>query len=232
MSAEPEKKTVAYSSKVSFDNYVTHLHDNPPLPSRLDKGVMGHLNYGTQQALVAAFKFFNLVNKDNVPTPRLEKLVAATGEDRKALLLQMLKEGYPFLFDGSVDLSRVSPHEFEEKFKRDTGVSGSTADKAISFFLGMAAEAGVQLSPHLTKRRPSSPSAASKRPRARREKRDKGNTPPPPPPDEPPVVTGDFKTQLLAKFPKFDPSWDDGLKKQWFAGFSDLMKTTGMKEDK
>lgn len=33
-----------------------------------------------------------------------------------------------------------------------------------------------------------------------------------------------YRTQLLAKFPEFDPSWPDEIKAKWFEGFSQFME--------
>ena len=41
----------------------------------------------------------------------------------------------------------------------------------------------------------------------------------------PPAVADDALARaLVAKFPDFNPGWKDDLKKQWFAGYADLMK--------
>ncbi|HWA68293.1 MAG TPA: hypothetical protein VG821_00480 [Rhizomicrobium sp.] len=229
MSAEPDQKAPPYSSKTSFENYLNHLRDNPPLPTRIDKGVMSHLNYGTRQALVGSLRYLKLMGKDDVPTPRLEKLLKATGADRTALLKEIVSEAYPYLFDGSMALDRVSPHEFEEKFKREAGVNGSTAEKAIAFFLGIAADAGVNLSPHLTKRK-ASPTGPRK-PKVKREKREEAPPPPNPNVNQNNGNGGDITNQLLAKFPPFDPAWPDPIKTKWFEGFEKLMKSSGAAKD-
>jgi hypothetical protein len=229
MSAEPDQKAPPYSSKTSFENYLNHLRENPPLPTRIDKGVMSHLNYGTRQALVGSLRYLKLISKDDAPTARLEKLLKASGADRAALLKEIVHEAYPYLFEGGIDLTRVSPHEFEEKFKRDAGVSGSTAEKAIAFFLGIAADAGITLSPHLTKRK-SSPTGPRK-PKAKRERREEVIPPPPPLRDNDVSKPGDITNQLLAKFPQFDPNWPDPIKTKWFEGFEKLMKSSGAAKD-
>jgi hypothetical protein len=231
VSAEPEQKSAPYASKVSFDNFLTHLREHPPLPTRIDKGVMGHLNYGTKQALAATFKVLKLTTSDNVPTDLLERLVPASETERKPLYRQMLKDCYPFLFDGSIDLKRASSHEFQEKFKRETTVTGSTVDKAILFFLAIAGEAGIELSPHLAKRKSSTPGVA-KRTKGRRTKTQssvgaKANGSADKPDED--RVPSDMASRLLAKFPDLDPAWDENLKAKWFESFESLMKSAGLK---
>lgn len=38
------------------------------------------------------------------------------------------------------------------------------------------------------------------------------------------IGEGDVPTDRLGKFPEFDPSWSDDLKKAWFEGFDQFMK--------
>lgn len=225
MSATPEKKSPPYPSARSFDNYTDHLREHPPLPSRIDKGVMSHLNYGTQQAILGAFRHFKFVTDDDVPTKRLEAFLAAKGAERQTLIQTILKEAYPYLWNDKINLERVSPHEFEEKFKSETGVTGSTAVKAISFFLALAEQAGIKLSPHLTSRKPraANPTATKRTPRQKRatKKQEEARR------EEPPELdnAGSMSKQLLEKFPTFDPAWPDPIKEKWFAGFERLMKS-------
>ena len=42
------------------------------------------------------------------------------------------------------------------------------------------------------------------------------------PPVDPPPPTRSAAEMLLNKFPDFDPSWDDEIKKKWFESFSSL----------
>lgn len=236
MSAESDQKTPPYASYRSFVNYLDHLRENQPLPSRIDKGVMSHLNYGTQQALIQALRVLGLVGKDDAPTPRLEKLVAAAEKERGPILAEMLQASYPYLWDGKIDLSRASPAEFDERLKEATGVGGSTVDKAAAFFIAVAKDAGTKLSPHLLKRKATAASSnGSKRPRAKAKRdekpedgkgagadADKNRNPPP----------SDLTSQLLGKFPNFDPQWPDQIKAKWFEGFERLMNSAEGKQSK
>src|SRR6185503_20577029 len=91
--------------------------------------------------------------------------------------------------------------------------------KVIAFFTGAAAEAGIELSPHLKVRATGGP----RRPRGKgkRKAEPKVETPPPAPP---PAAPQDMRAALLAKFPDFNPDWPDDLKTKWFEGFERFMK--------
>jgi hypothetical protein len=237
MSAAPEKKTVSvpYVASRSFFNYRDHLREHPPLPSRIDKGVMAHLNYGTQQALSLALRNLGLIDSNDAPTKRLEAYVNASDEERQIITMEMIRDAYPFLLDNKIDMARVSPHEFEEKFKAATGATGSTAVKGISFFLALAEEAGMMLSPHLTKRKArsaGSPSVAvpKRTPRARKAKTKVDGTGSNKSDQQP--ITLSYQDQLLKKFPEFNPAWPKDIQEKWFEGFQKLMSnapTTGSK---
>jgi Family of unknown function (DUF5343) len=238
MANESTAKTPPYASFVSFTNFLNHLRDHPPLPPRLDKSVMRHLSYTTQQAIVAALRSLNLVADGDVPTERLEKLIHADDKERATLMLATIKEGYPYFWNGSFDLERATADQFAETIKKQGKVAGSTAEKAISFFIAAAAQAGVKLSPHLTKRKPS-PTNGAAAPTARRNRPARPRTRPPrqPPPiapqaDREPKQKSPMVDRLLAKFPTFDPKWEEKIQAKWFEGFERLMSGAGLKEAK
>lgn len=233
MSTAPRETSPAYASLKSAFNYLDHLASNP-LPSRIDKSVMSHLNHGTRVALISSLRYLKLVDGNDVPTDLLERLLAAKDADRKAVILEMIRAAYPFLFDGVIDLTKASSGQFQERFKEATGAAGTTAEKAITLFLALAAEAGLQLSPHLTQRKKSAPKSgngASRKSKAKSRRTQEEPEEEPPLPPTPPAPS-DVMSQLLAKFPPFDPGWSEDLKKAWFDGFDGLMKRAGSEPKK
>jgi len=233
MTNESTARTPPYASYTSFDNFLAHLRDHPPLPPRIDKSVMSHLNYGTQQALIGSLRSLGLIDDENSPTDRLKKLVQAKENQRGILMLTAIKEAYPYFWSG-FDLERATADQFTETIRKQ-GFKGSTIEKAISFFIAAASAAGAKLSPHLTKRKTTAKTTAngavsSSGAKRTYTKRVKPKNPGRVKEDEPTEET--MVNQLLEKFPNFDPKWDKEIQEKWFAGFGRLMDSAGLKEKK
>lgn len=152
-------------------------------PSRVERDVLSKVAGSMQTWLIAALKYFDLIDADNKPTARLDAIATASDEDRPKLIAQMLREGYPFLFQNGVDLSNITYSDLRQKFE-DAGAKGETAVKAISFFTGMAKVAGMKVSPFVaTRQRKSGPrKTANKKPAT------STSTPAPLAPAHPPVT--------------------------------------------
>ncbi len=202
------------------------------MPSRIDKSVTKHLNYGTQTALLSALRLLGLIDEQDVPTDRLNALahLDAASDQWKMHLRNALTAAYPLFLDGKIDLSRATPGQLEEALKQEFKISGSTIDKVITFFVSGAPDAGLKISAHLQNRKPVvsrlTGGANGRRKRTKSASPLKEESPAPhdnstPPP---PVKTDHLGT-LLGKFPQFDPGWPDEIKAQWFKGFDSLMGT-------
>ena len=120
-------------------------------PSRVERGVLNKVAGSVQTWLIAALRYFDLIDAAGVPTPKLDELATATTEARPKLIADMLRTGYPFLFTNGVDLSNITQADMKKKFEA-TGAQGETAVKAMSFFTAMAKEAGIKLSPYVLTR--------------------------------------------------------------------------------
>ena len=120
------------------------------MPSHIDKSVMASMSGGMQSWLKAGLRYMKLIDAHDAPTDRLEALVAAEGEQRRALLLDLFHQTYSFL-QGKVDLKNTTPPKLREAIN-ELGAQGETTEKIVAFLVAMGKEAGVQLSPLLTKR--------------------------------------------------------------------------------
>jgi hypothetical protein len=157
------------------------------------------------------------------PTARLKAFVDAHETDQfPALLLDVLKEVYPYVF--ALDLSTATPTMFADAFKASGAKGDDALRKCRTFFTHAAKQAGVVFGPRLANGSvPRSPSAPRRKAKAAKAKDDAGTgTPPPPPPPAGP--DNSILGQLLGKFPPFDPTWPDEIKTKWFAGFEQFMK--------
>ena len=78
----------------------------------------------------------------------------------------MLPVAYKFMADGSIDLSRATGAQVEEKF-RAYGVTGETVIKSMSFFIAACREAGVPVSAYVKLPKSTRPNGAAKAKKAR-----------------------------------------------------------------
>ncbi len=210
----------------TFINFINALRETG-LPSQINRSVMTNLSYSTQAQLLAAMRYLGLINTDGAPQPILARFVDTGEAEQAAIVGEILKNRYAFVFT-ALDLTRATMEELERRFK-EAGITGSTVGRAVGFFLGAAEAAGIQLSPHIKKSAPSSPARRTngrRRARSRLESLKPQETPP----AAPAQAASSLTEKLLEKFPQFDPSWPEEIKKQWFTGFGDLMDRTKDRE--
>lgn len=94
--------------------------------------------------MLASLKSLNLIHDDKQPTEQFKALIREP-ENYEKNLRGILKAAYPYLFDGTIDLSNTTTEMVAEKFKT-AGASGSTISKGMAFFLSAAKEAGIAVS--------------------------------------------------------------------------------------
>jgi hypothetical protein len=152
MSENGRKLLPPYMPYKTFGTFLDHLRAIG-MPSHIDKSVMANLSGGMQSWLKAALRYMKLINADDTPTAMLEKLAAAQGDDRKALLRELFSSSYAFL-NGKVDLKNTTPVKLRQALV-DEGGQGETVEKILAFMIAMAKDAGVSMSTLLTKRAPS-----------------------------------------------------------------------------
>lgn len=134
---------IAFSTFLSFIKGLAKTG----IPSRIDKSLLRNMSGGNQSALLAALKWFNLIDDVGAHGKELAALVAA-GDDVAGVLRELLPAAYKFMADGSIQLDRATGSQVEEKF-RAYGLSGSTVVKAMAFFISACKEAQVPLSAHV-----------------------------------------------------------------------------------
>ncbi len=115
------------------------------IPTRLDRSLWPSYSGAIRGQLLAAFRFLELTDEADCPTPAMREFVGKR-ESRKAMLRELIGKRYAAL-EGA-DLARTSPRQLDEAM-RQYGLTGVTHKKAISFVLQAAAWSGVPLSPLL-----------------------------------------------------------------------------------
>lgn len=143
------EKTVKppYTSYRSFLNLMSELKEHDVMPSAIDRSYLSKRSGSEKSALIAALKWFELVDDDGTPTERLENFIAADEQESKTLLKEMVESSYGAITDGTFNLRSATTSQLADQF-RQYEISGSTLSKSITFFLAAAKEAGITVSPH------------------------------------------------------------------------------------
>jgi hypothetical protein len=164
MAETGRKPLPPYMPYRTFITFLDHLR-SVAIPSHIDKGAMSSMSGAMQSWMKAALRYMALIDSDDVPQPRLRKLVQAQGDERKAMMKELFKSSYSFL-DGKIDLSNTTQPKLREAIQA-LGAQGETVEKVMAFLVAMAKDAGVPLSPYLTKRNPRRPRARGQQPLSR-----------------------------------------------------------------
>lgn len=219
-----------YVSYRTFRNFVDTLQQG--IPSRIDRSYWGDkLSGSTRMQLMAAIRFLGLADNEGVPTDRLKQLVQAQGPDRSDILKRITSETFSFVFHGSFDPQTATYAQLKKAFRDTYQVTGEIADKCLKFFMELASDAGMPLSPFVT-RKSKTPHAIAGTKRALDEAAGtKLNGSIPPAVSQVPGWTS-WDRILVDKFPTFDPAWTDEVKVKWFDAFYELLKKRSTGDDK
>ena len=181
---------------------------------------MKSMSGGMQSALMLALAYLDLINPDTgAITEKLNRFVHSEGADKQRVLQEILTAAYPFIFKDGFQLERATTSQLEERFK-DSGLSGDTLRKSVTFFLKAATDAGLKVSPHIKGVRASRAGVARQK-RSVPEKSEISISKEPAPAQSEEVS---WEKALLSKFPSFDPAWPDDVKSKWFDDFKALME--------
>jgi hypothetical protein len=212
-----------YVSYRTFRNFLDRLQQR--LPSRIDRSYWGELYSGSSGTqLMAALRFLGLIDANGKPLERLRTMAAAKGEQRAALLRDMASDAFKFVLNGQIDLESATYAQLQEVFHSTFQITEDVSRKCVKFFIALAGEAGVSISPFITRRTRNVHAASGTKPTGKKPlKRTNRNGQVPQVMEELPAFSS-WHNMLLSKFPNFDPSWNDEIKQKWFAAFDELLK--------
>lgn len=182
------------------------------LPSRIDNSYLKKLkiNPSAESNLQSALAFLGLIDQQRHPTDILVKLLSSEGTQARDVLRKIVDAAYVPILDGLTPRS-ATPDHLAEKFKRG-GSQDEVGRKGMTFFLGIAREAGIELSPQLKtrERQPNARSQRKKTPQATETPASPDSYPFPQAEQVPPLSRDqdDLIARLLAKFPDYNPEWD------------------------
>jgi len=173
---------------------------------------------------MASLRFLRLIDANGKPTEKLRPLVLAKGEQRAHIFREIIAEAYDFVLRSSLDLESATYAQLEEVFQNTFQLADDVCRKCVKFFIAMASDAGMVLSPFITKRTRLTHTISGTRVTAKRmANRTNRKVIVPQDPERLPNQSS-WNDMLLAKFPNFDPAWNDELKLKWFAAFDELLK--------
>jgi hypothetical protein len=212
-----------YVSYRTFHNFIERLQEQ--MPSRIDRSYWGDILSGsTGIQLMAALRFLNLVDANGKPLERLRLLVSARGEQRAQLLRIIAYDAFSFVLESSLDLESATYAQLVEVFHSTFQLTDDVSRKCVKFFIALANDAGMPISPFITKRtRATHTTSGTKVMSKKSGNRTSRNSLIPQAEDEIPNHST-WNSLLLSKFPNFDPSWSDDLKLKWFTAFDELLK--------
>jgi len=216
------KRLPPYVSYRTFLNFVERLQQGG-IPSRIDRSYWGdRVSGSTGTQLMAALRFLGLINANGIPSSRLRQLVSSKGAQRADVLRQISSEAFGFLQQGPFDSQTATYAQIEEVFHRTFELTDSVARKCVKFFVALASDAGMPMSPFIIKRvRLMRAGTGTKPAIKRRGVKGKRNLIVPHNLEEVPAEVS-WDKMLLAKFPTFDPSWSDEVKLGWLGAFDGL----------
>jgi hypothetical protein len=225
---ETKKRLPPYISYKTFQHFIEMLEQENVLPSRIDRSYWGDKfsgSVGTQ--LIGALRYLGLIDNSNVPTLHLREIVQRRGDQRKQVLHQITTDSYVFVLGKDFDGQKATRQQMEELFQKNFLLADDVTRKCIKFFMNLATEADVKVSPFVLKKYRNSPNSPiikkPSRKNAIRIKKDDGE---PPVLEEMPKISpsGEFMVNLFKKFPEFNPAWTDEVKLKWFDAFFEMLK--------
>lgn len=188
MADEDQSKVPPYVGFGVFKSTLSQLSETVVPSGPLDRRVLSWLSGADFPALISALRFFDLIDDDRRANDSLHGLVeSAKDQDQwKAALLSLLRDKYAPII-GGLDIEKGTGAELEQAF-RDSGVAaGQMLSKSTRFLVKAMRDAGVSVSPHITKPKPRSPRGPrSKRNNSNQSLQQEGNAKPHADPNIPP----------------------------------------------
>ena len=215
------KRSPPYVSYRTFRNFLEGLQQG--VPSRIDRSYWGdRMSGSTGTQLVGTLRFLALIDGESAPTERLKKLAMLKGTSRADQLRQIVNESFGFL--SGVDLQTATYAHVEEAFHKAFQLKPNVSRKCIKFYVGIANDAGLQLSSHISKKLRSNHSGIGISGITRRKSTRTEQSFKIPRNGELIPDNMSWDKMLLTKFPSFDPGWNDEVKLNWFKAFDVLLK--------
>jgi hypothetical protein len=227
---ETKKVIPPYLPYRTFTNLLDRLKANV-LPARIDRSIVGSFSGAIQSQIFLTLKYLSLTDEGGVPSEQLAKLVNSADAARQQILHEIVTSSYPFVLKTEFNLRQLTGDQLIGIFNKE-GCSGETTRKAVAFFMAIAKDAGMELSPYL--KRPK-----GKVSRGTAGKKKEGDTSQEDSLTNQQVlpnlgmVDASWQQQVLSKIPNFNPAWKEDERKAWFEMMSrlidDFKRTSNLK---
>ena len=232
-----------YVSYRTFHNFTDRLQQQGT-PQRIDRSYWGEILSGsTGPQLMAAMRFLGLIDANGKPTDRLKQLVPAEGDKKTQLIRTIATESFSFVTKGNLDLASATYSQLEEAFHNNFSLTDDVKRKCVKFFIAMACDGGMDISPHITRHTRTARNGTGMR-NAVKKTVPKSIVPEDIPQqarfpqmanipqvkkvprimEQLPDHSKTLLVKLVDKFPDFDPSWNDDVKQRWLMSFDELFK--------
>jgi hypothetical protein len=146
---DDEKKqsgSAPYMSYKGFKNYFAKFAEDG-VPARFDSSYFGNVSGSLIAQVRGTLHHLDLIDDERRPTELLKRIVAADDAGRKTYLREIFEEKYS---DALALGENATSGQLAEVFRK-RGLGGATVQKAAAFFLSMAQDVGVEVSPHFKK---------------------------------------------------------------------------------
>lgn len=224
---EKKKAAPPYVAYRTLSNFLDRFKQG--IPGRIDRGLMASMSGAAQSQVTTALRFLKMITEHGHPTELLKRYVSGQEADRKAALMEMLEESYPFVFAGGFDIGTATGSQLRESFAENTSATGETLQRCIAFFKDAAADADIVVSPYITQKqgRASGPRKRAAAPR-REEKvieRTPSQTPATPPAGKPavPAQASMLLWGLFERLPKPGTVWPLYERERWVQTLNNVL---------
>jgi len=127
---------------IPFKTFITAIETlQQGMPGALDRSVWPSFSGIAQSQTLGAFKFLGLIDDKGGVQPILKRLVSTKGDDRKAVLREIIDKQYVEAIQ--LGEKNASFQQLLDLF-RGYGVQGGTLEKAIRFFLDSCDYTGLK----------------------------------------------------------------------------------------
>lgn len=228
--SEPPRRTPPYISYSTLKTVLGNFQKDG-IPPQIDRSVFPKFSGGVQNQVILALRSLDLIDERNEPTHQLNDIVRAHETDAYAgVLRKIIQNTYPYVF--SIDLMNATPAMFADTFKNNISAKEDVLRKCRTFFLNAARDAQISIGTRIeTASFPrASRSTGQRKTKTARSKVEAAPTDNQTTSSPNSIENRDVVEKLLGKFPEFDPSWPDEIKRQWFEGFERFMTGAGIRK--